>query len=242
MEIKFNVKKSVSIAEFLKKYREENSQDKVEDAQETSFPEQVIRRAQSLGSVITAHENLLPPPILIRGIKVGSIGFVFGVPKSGKTTYTEHLLFSIAAGRTEFNGYALNSPSKVCLFVSYEENTWGRNERNQKQLNEFTLEEQESIKQNLIVSNQEMPRFVTDEEHWVALEEEIQFYKPGIVVIDSLSRLTLEDNGSEEVARRIMKRLREICTRFECTVVIRRLMFSVSGFTHIGNSDALVFL
>jgi RecA-family ATPase len=180
----------------------------------------VRRRAESLGAAITSFQNTPRPPILIRGIKVGSIGFVFGVPKSGKTTYTEHLLLTIAAGRTSYNGYPLNYTNSVCLFISYEESSCGRIERNQKQLLDFTEDEQELIKKNYIVSTQEMPRFVMEEKDWKALENEIQFHKPGIIVIDSLSRLGLEDNGSEEVAKKIMKRLREICTKYNCTVII----------------------
>jgi KaiC/GvpD/RAD55 family RecA-like ATPase len=180
----------------------------------------LIRRAETLGAVIEFYANTTPPPILIRGIKVGSIGFVFGVPKSGKTTYVEHLLLSIAAGRTDFNGYPLNCPNRVCLFVSFEENAWGRLERNQLQLNDFTEDEQKSIKENYIVSNQDMPRFVLASKDWKALEDEIAYYKPGILVIDSVSRLTLEDNGNEEVAKLIMKKLREICVQYDCTVII----------------------
>src|SRR5438045_8604750 len=72
-----------------------------------------IRRAHSLGDAIDYHANTPPPPILIRGIKVGSIGFIYGVPKSGKTTYTEHLCISIAAGRAAFNGYHVVCPNRI---------------------------------------------------------------------------------------------------------------------------------
>lgn len=187
---------------------------------EASAPSLLLRRAQSLGEVIKEYQNIDPPAILFKGIKVGSIGFFFGPAKSGKTTFTEHLLMCIAAGRTEFSGYPLQSANPVCLFLSYEENSWGRVERNQMQLDAFTDEEKKNIETNYIVSTQQMPRYVLTEEDWDLMEAEIAFYKPGVVVIDSLARLTLEDNANETVAKNVMKKLREICVKYESTIIV----------------------
>jgi len=52
------------------------------------------------------------------------------------------------------------------------------------------------------------------------MEAEIAFYKPGVVVIDSLARLTLEDNANETVAKNVMKKLREICVKYESTIIV----------------------
>lgn len=108
----------------------------------------VKRKAVSLADSLARHQSEPPTPLIIPAIKDVSFGFIFGPPKSGKTIYCEYLLLSIAAGRTTFNGYPLQCNNRKCLFVSYEENTGGRNDRNLKQLDGFTPEEQALIKVN----------------------------------------------------------------------------------------------
>lgn len=195
----------------------------VQEDEKTSIQKEVRivkRKAVSLGDSLERHHKEPPTPLIIPAIKDVSFGFIFGPPKSGKTIYCEHLLLSIAAGRTMFNGYLLQCSNRKCLFVSYEENTRGRNERNKKQLHGFSVEEQEAILQNYVVSNQEMPKYVLAGEDWQALEDEIVYYKPGMVVIDSLSRLTMESNSEEEVAKTITKRLQGLVIKHKCTIIV----------------------
>lgn len=65
-----------------------------------------------------------------------------------------------------------------------------------------------------------MPRYVIGDEGWQALEDEIDHHMPGVVVIDSLSRLTMESNGEEEVAKTITKRLQRLSTKYKCTIIV----------------------
>lgn len=131
------------------------------------------RRADPLGELIKKYKNEPPPSLIIPGVKQGVLGFLFGPSKSGKTIYLENLMFSIAAGRDSFIGSPLRCDNRKCLFVSYEENSRSRCDRNMKQLSEFTEEEKSVIMENYIASNQYMPKFVLGEEEWDALEDTI---------------------------------------------------------------------
>lgn len=177
-------------------------------------------KSSSLGEMLDKYKNEPPVPLIIPGIKEASMGFVFGPPKSGKTIYLENLLLSVAAGKGQFNGYPLRSNNRKVLFVSYEEITRFRMERAEKQRLNFTPEEQVQISKNYFVSNQNMPRYVLGKQEWKALSDEIELRKPGIVVIDSLSRLTMDDNGDEENAKQIAKQLSDLATTFQCTVIV----------------------
>jgi len=178
------------------------------------------RKAIPLGEALESLQNEPPQKMIIPGVKQGSMGFIFGPPKSGKTTYCEYLLLSIAAGRNTFNGYPLHCDNRKCLMVSYEEDISSRAVRNTKQLNAFGEEEQALIKENYIVSSREMPKFVIGEEDWEALESEILYHKPGVVVADSLSKLTMDSNSDEEIAKGIAKRLRELVSKYDCTLIV----------------------
>jgi RecA-family ATPase len=174
----------------------------------------------NLGEALNSLASYIPPLEIYPTILENSVGFVFGVPKSGKTCFCENLLLSIAAGRSSFFGHRLNANNRATLFISLEEFYLKRLLRNQKQLGQFSNSEQEEIKHNYRICNQDFKRSVYDRDEWHYLEEHIALHNPIITVIDSLSRLTPNSNADEETAKKIMLRLREIAQKNNTAIII----------------------
>jgi KaiC/GvpD/RAD55 family RecA-like ATPase len=164
----------------------------------------------------------IPDPIMmIPGVAENSFGFVFGPPKSGKTTYVETLFWHIAAGRNEFMGNPLNCTNKKCLFISLEEGTkLGRLKRNAKQIQGFTEAEKLCAQNNYLISDELMPSHMLGNEHWDILEEAIETSGASVVAVDSLNRLTFDKNSDEDVAKRIASKLQGLVKRYGITLFI----------------------
>ena len=54
-----------------------------------------------------------------------------------------------------------------------------------------------------MVSNNYMPAFIYNENHWTKLKDAITNSEAELVAIDSLNRLTGDSNGEEEVAKQL---------------------------------------
>jgi len=158
---------------------------------------------------------------LIQGVKEGSMGFVFGPPKSGKTVFLESLLQNLSVGRNAFMGFELEPVPKKCLFISLEEG--GKDYRYERNVNQFGLfneEEKELIFENFIASDHGLPQFITGASDWDLLEEAILESEAKIVVIDSLNRLTSDSNADEQIAKLTSQKLRELAENCNVTLFV----------------------
>lgn len=174
-----------------------------------------------IGEMIELYKDLPAQVFVYPGVSIQSFGFVFGPPKSGKTTYVESLFLSIAAGRTSFLCNELPFTNKKCLFISLEEAAkQQRIGRNAKQLEAFNEKEKELIKENYIVSKNNMPSFIYNDEQWRTVRKAISDSDAEIVAIDSLNRLTGNSNGEEEVAKRVTKKLQEFVKDLKITLFV----------------------
>lgn len=162
------------------------------------------------------------PPRIFRGIIEPSLGCFFGPSKSGKTTLVENLAFSIASGRQEFLGDAISCENKRVLLVSLEEYYRSRTIRNQKQISAYntTYSLDSYWTENIFVIDDTFPRYLITEEHWTMLEKVIERVQPSMVMIDSLTRLTIDSIEDSSVASKLMKRLREIAHRHGIALVL----------------------
>ncbi len=154
-----------------------------------------------IGDIIEKIKNLPPMVFICPGVAENSFGFVFGPPKSGKTTFVEALFFHIAAGRKKFMNFNLGLTDQKCLFISCEEGVKRpRFERNDIQLKSFTENEILHINQtnNFMVSNEHLPLHMHTDKDWKILENCIAQSGAKIVAIDSLNRLTPDSNADEE--------------------------------------------
>lgn len=175
-----------------------------------------------IGCLVEKISTMVPPKAIFRGIIHPSIGCIFGPSKSFKTTFTESLLLSMSAGLTTFLGEPLYAPSKRVLLVSMEEFYRNRTERNKKQITHLTDKHQldPSWSENVYVVDETFPRYLFSDNDWAKLEAEIVRVKPSVVMLDSLTRMTVDPIEDSTVASKVMRKLRELAFKYGITMII----------------------
>lgn len=178
--------------------------------------------AMSIDCLAQKINDIPEPPRIFRGIIQPSAGCFFGPSKSGKTTIVENLAFHIAAGRDSFLGEPISCENKRVLLVSLEEYYRSRTARNKRQMDGLTQQYglDPSWRENVFVIDDSFPRYLLTDEHWKALEREIEKVDPGLVVLDSLSRLTVDSIEDSSVATKLMKKLRELAHKYGIALVL----------------------
>ena len=174
----------------------------------------------SIKELINRVKSEPPQKLVYSGIKENTVGFVFGPAKSGKTTVCECLGLSIAAGLDNFLGLPINIDNRKVLFISFEEFYTGRTERNMKQLSALTQKQHDMVSENYIVVNEEMPRYLHTDEDWQLVDDIITTVNPGMIFMDSLSRLyegVIEDS---KIAKGVMKRLKGLSFKHNAPIVV----------------------
>jgi len=158
-------------------------------------------------------------PMIWSGIKKGTMGFVYGPAKSGRTIFCENLGMSIAAGETSYLGRPLNSSqiSRV-LFISMEEHWSNRAERNQKQLSAMPGIDIKTLPYTVV--DEAFPHFLMNDKGWRTFEETISHSKADLVFVDSFTRMIHEDIEKSRVGSDILKRMKELTMRLNLTLVI----------------------
>lgn len=159
---------------------------------------------------------------IFRGIPEQSLGVFFGPSKSGKTTLVENLALNLVAGNQKFLDDAIYSRSQRVLLISCEEFYRNRTVRNQRQIEYLNakLGLDKTWTKNLFVVSDEFPRYFFTEEHWILLEKEIERVQPSLVMIDSLTRLSIDPIEDSSNATKLMKRLREITHKYSIALVL----------------------
>ena len=178
---------------------------------------------------IRANDELPPQKYIWGGITPGSLGFVYGPPKSGKTTFCENLGMCIAYGKSDFFGYKIenNDPQKV-LFISMEEYWRARTERNKKQLSR--MEVAEELKSNYMVVNENFPRvFLNNDDLKNRLQEIIDETKPNIVFIDSMTRMASKEIEDSSVCSAISLILRELANSNGVAIIVIHHTHKLNG-------------
>ena len=162
-----------------------------------------------LNEMIIKVKNEPKPEFIYSGIKEGSVGIVFGPSKSGKTIFCENLGMAIAAQLPDFLGLPLKVRNPKVLVISFEEHYTNRTMRNIQQAEKLKAAKGESWMTNYLVAKEEMPRYISTSEHWNLLADIINKHSPGIVILDSITRMC---QGIEEsaVAQQFMKNLRHL--------------------------------
>ena len=103
-------------------------------------------KVSPFGELINRYEGIKPPKTFWGGITPKSVGFIFGLAKSGKTIICENLALSIASGRKNFLGLPIELKKKKILFISMEENVGIRIiQRGNKQFKGYSRKERINI-------------------------------------------------------------------------------------------------
>ncbi len=160
--------------------------------------------------------------MIFRGITHQSCGVIFGPSKSLKTTAIETMGMHIAAGIPEFLGEPLNPPGKRVLFVSMEEFYKNRTKRNKKQID--FLSQQHNLEpgweENIFVVDEKFPRYMFTDAHWQSLEKEIERVQPNVVILDSMTRMTIDPIEDSTVASKVTRKLREIAYKYNIALLV----------------------
>ena len=173
----------------------------------------------SLGELIKRVKSEPPVKMIYSPIKDKSFGILYGLPKTGKTLFCESLAMCMAAGRTEFLGKSIDLENRKVLFVSLEESYQGRTLRNITQLSGFNEEEIQSIVENYIVVNEHAPRIIQSKDDWDILVQQVKEHKPGVVFLDSMTRL-VNDIENLESAKPALLRFRALAEDYNTAVIV----------------------
>jgi len=176
--------------------------------------------AQSLNDMMARVKKEPKLVMLYPGIKEKSVGIIVGPSKSGKTIFCENLGMSIAAGLNEYLGASINIGNRTVLFISFEEHYSNRTDRNSKQADALTTVSGKGWLKNYIVVNEHMPRYIITNEHWNDLRDLINAIKPGIVFLDSLTRMYQGSIEESKVAVELTQKLRSLSEATGTTIVI----------------------
>jgi hypothetical protein len=186
--------------------------------------EQISDAKQSYGvsvlELIKRAKTLPPRRVIWNNIGENSFGYIFGSPKSGKTIIAENLGLSIASGAEMFLGKPINIDNRRVLFVSLEEYWENRTQRNAKQIAKICPDfENCEWAHNFIVIDENFPNYLVTKEEMKKLELLIKDVNPGIVFIDSLSRMGDGKIEDSDVAKNLTKQLNEIARNNKISIV-----------------------
>jgi len=177
------------------------------------------KKYSNIFSMIKRVESEPPIQYIWSGIKKGTFGYVYGPAKSGKTILCENLGMSIAAKRNEFLGMPIDHTGiESVLFVSLEEFWLNRSERNGKQLSALHEEYPEKLK--YFVVNELFPVSMDNENNWKDLESIIKNSNAELVMIDSFTRLSIDEIEKSKVGSDISRRLKNLTNNLGITMVI----------------------
>jgi predicted ATP-dependent serine protease len=97
-----------------------------------------------------------------------------------------------------------------------------RTERNKKQIMHLTEKHQldPSWSENVYVVDETFPRYLFSDNDWAKLEAEIVRVKPSVVMLDSLTRMTVDPIEDSTVASKVMRKLRELAFKYGITMII----------------------
>jgi archaellum biogenesis ATPase FlaH len=171
-----------------------------------------------LNEMIRRIENEPTPEFIYSGIKEGSVGIVFGPSKSGKTMFCENLGMAIAAQQQHYLGLELKASNPRVLVLSFEEHYTNRTARNKKQAAKMISEHGEEWMVNYMVATDELPQYISTDAHWKLLADIINSYDPGIVILDSVTRMC-QNIEESTVAQEFMRRLRHLASVTGTTVL-----------------------
>ncbi|WP_417873678.1 AAA family ATPase [Xanthomarina gelatinilytica] len=178
-----------------------------------------VKRAIIFREMFNRYKKRPPDKFLVRGIKIGSFGLVFGPSKSAKTTYCEYLALCIACGRNDLLGDKIDIPAQKVLFLGLEEFWANRVSRNLKQYNSLSDAEKKLYEKNFLYQPLDFLRFIQKDKDWKELKKLVEDSNAKFVFIDSITRMNHGNLEDSKIAQEIMQKLRDICYSLNITLV-----------------------
>ena len=166
------------------------------------------------------NKNKEKPKQFWAGIIRGSVGFIYGPSKSGKTILCENLAFAIVTGKKEFLGIPIEIPKSKVLYISMEEDTDMRIiQRGSDQFRAHSRIERKNIKDNLHYSDKDFIRVVEKDVDWEKLENEIKEFDSNLIFIDSTNQFDLDIENKLE-ANRMIQKFKDYAKKYNCAIVL----------------------
>ncbi len=178
-----------------------------------------VKSFLTLQEMLEMKKNRPKPKYLFSGVKEKSFGLIFGPSKSGKTIFCENLAMSLACGMNEFFGYTLDGIPKKVLFVGLEEFWENRVERNEKQFDVLSENDQNLVAKNYLFQSTKFTNKIYKDQDWQDLKKMITDSKAEIVFIDSITRMNPGKLENSADAEKVMQKLREICYSTGVTLI-----------------------
>lgn len=173
----------------------------------------------SLETLFKEVENHPKRNIIWKGISEGTMGYIFGPSKSGKTTLAENLAISIACGRSSFFGNRILVEAQKVLVISFEENSIQRTERARKQIELLDEHEKALVLKNYYQPDSNFTYNLVGEDDWLRLSTVIEKSGAKIVVIDSLTRLYSGSIEDSKESQKLTLNLRKLQDKLGITVI-----------------------
>ncbi len=198
----------------------------------------------SFGELYKRNRGKEAPKMFWSGIIKGSVGFIVGPAKSGKTILAENLAFAIVSGKNKFLGVPIELPKSKVLYISMEEDVNMRfTQRGNNQIRGYSREEKKLIKKNLYYSDEDFLRSIKDNKHWELLNNEIKKYQSNIIFVDSTNRFNVDIQDRLE-ANEMMQRFRALAEKYNCAIVlihhtIKSQQDKAMTLEHMSGSSAL---
>tara|TARA_R110001592_G_scaffold345870_1_gene638079 strand:+ start:443 stop:1531 length:1089 start_codon:yes stop_codon:yes gene_type:complete len=178
--------------------------------------------AVSQSDLFEEYELLPPARKVYDDINLGTLVFVIGIPKAGKTTYCENMALSISSGMDEFLGKPIQIENRKTLFISLEEDWTLTTPRRRKQFQRIKNDKElvENYNHNFITINSSFPALFTNDEDWNTLGKTIIESGADVVFIDSLTRTY--NGGIEESskAKEVTMKLRNLIKVLNVTLFV----------------------
>lgn len=166
------------------------------------------------------NKNKERPKQFWTGIIQGSVGFVYGPSKSGKTILCENLAFDVVTSKKEFLGIPIEIPNSKVLYLSMEEDADMRFiQRGKYQYRGHSREERRLIKRNLTYSDKGFIRVVEKESDWMKLEKEIKKFENGLIFIDSTNQFDIDIENKMD-ANKMIQRFKDFANKYNCAIVL----------------------
>lgn len=174
----------------------------------------------NMNAMIKRSKEYEPIPVIWSGIKKGTMGFIFGPPKSGKTTLAECLALALAGGLTEFMGSPLIGDEMKVLYISLEEYWETRVERYKKQRAYLWAQYKKKGASRFFTNNENFISYIMDEADLKFIETEINRCEPQVIIIDSFTRMLVEKVEDSTRVNKMMVKLRAISQKTDTTLIM----------------------
>lgn len=165
--------------------------------------------------------KLEPEPIILwNGIPEGSTGLITGAQKTGKSTFAQNLVLSIAVGRKEFFGQKMDGIPRKVAYINLEESYRLYSRRLDAQITTLKPDELILFKENFIDTPVDFHEFITNDEEWADLRDYLKRSEAEVIVLDSLTHMVMGEIEKSHICQAFIQKFRKYIRSLGKTVLV----------------------